>query len=91
MGKSHKPIPLSSQGRICRLTRQATCPANVQTPFAQSNRSPQITDEILEALAECQQLREVRVGYTCRCTVKGVLALTSLKRLECLQVAPTPN
>jgi len=46
----------------------------------------QITDDILEALADIQQLRMVGVGYSCKCTVSGVLALTRLKSLETLQV-----
>lgn len=46
----------------------------------------QVTDDILEALTNVQTLRSISIGYSCKCTVKGVLSLAQLSSLQTLQV-----
>ena len=46
----------------------------------------QIEDDILEALAHISTLRSIKIGYSHRCTVRGVLALTQLRQLEKLLI-----
>ena len=46
----------------------------------------QVNDALLEALAHLHSLRSLQIGYSCKCTLGGVLGLARLPRLERLQV-----
>lgn len=46
----------------------------------------QITDNVLEALLSISQLKAIRIGYSCKFTMQGVLGLTQMTNLEQLHV-----
>ena len=48
--------------------------------------SVQVTDDILEALTHIRTLRCIHIGYSCKCTVTGVLKLAQLTGLQALRI-----
>lgn len=46
----------------------------------------QVTDEMLSVIASISTLNAVDVGFSSRCTCKGVMNLAPLSNLQCLSV-----
>ena len=64
-----------------QMSRPCTC-TGIFKPINVTQLILQIEDSVLEALARISTLRSITIGYSHRCTVQGVVALTQLRQLE---------